>query len=218
MPGAPGPPFRSEWRLREPHPGFAARCGHSVCRIRSSQGIRLRALSAEDPRCRAHLDRHSDLNGAYVSRILASQHDAGTAYAAFDRHKASDFAPYLLKTTDAGRTWTAIQSDLPANGPVLAIAEDHVNPRLLFAGTEFGLFFTIDGGKKWIQLKGGMPTIAVRDLAIQKRMNDLVVGPFGRGISVLDEDYLVLSTVHSAKGLEWDAVHLIAEWTVLSTR
>jgi len=125
--------------------------------------------------------------GTYVSRILASQHDAGTAYAAFDRHKASDFAPYLLKTTDAGRTWTAIQSDLPANGPVLAIAEDHVNPQLLFAGTEFGLFFTIDGGKKWVQLKGGMPTVAVRDLAIQKQMNDLVAGTFGRGIYVLDD-------------------------------
>ena len=122
-----------------------------------------------------------------MSRILASQHDAGTAYAAFDHHKASDFAPYLLKTTDAGRTWTAIQGDLPANGPVLAIAEDHVNPQLLFAGTEFGLFFTIDGGKKWVQLKGGMPTVAVRDLAIQKRMNDLVVGTFGRGIYVLDD-------------------------------
>jgi hypothetical protein len=63
---------------------------------------------------------------------------------------------------------------LPANGPVLAIAEDYVNPRLLFAGTKFGLFFTTDGGKKWVQLKGGMPTISVRDLAIQKQMNDLV--------------------------------------------
>ncbi len=125
--------------------------------------------------------------GTYVSRILASQYDASTAYAAFDHHKASDFAPYLLKTTDAGRSWTAIQSDLPANGAVLAIAEDHVNPQLLFAGTEFGLFCTIDGGKKWVQLKGGMPTVAVRDLAIQKRMNDLVAGTFGRGIYVLDD-------------------------------
>lgn len=125
--------------------------------------------------------------GAYVSRILTSQHDAGTAYAAFDNHKNADFKPYLSKTTDAGRTWTAIQGDLPANGPVLAIAEDHVNPRLLFAGTEFGLYFTIDGGQKWIRLKGGMPTIAVRDLAIQRQMNDLVVGTFGRGIYVLDD-------------------------------
>jgi photosystem II stability/assembly factor-like uncharacterized protein len=143
-------------------------------------------------------------DGTYVSRILASQHDAGTAYAAFDRHKASDFAPYLLKTTDAGRTWTAIQSDLPANGPVRAIAEDHVNPRLLFSGTEFGLFFTIDGGKKWVQLKGGMPTIAVRDLAIQKRMNDLVVGTFGRGIYVLD-DYTPLRDL-KPETLEQDVV------------
>jgi hypothetical protein len=76
---------------------------------------------------------------------------------------------------------------LPDNGPVLAFAEDHVDPDLLFAGTEFGLFFTSDGGKKWTRLKGGLPTIAVRDLAIQKRMNDLVVGTFGRGIYVLDD-------------------------------
>ncbi len=69
---------------------------------------------------------------------------------------------------------------------MLAIAEDHVNPNLLFTGTEFGLFFSIDGGQKWIQLKGGLPTIAVRDLNIQKRENDLVVGTFGRGIYILD--------------------------------
>ncbi|HTQ54927.1 MAG TPA: hypothetical protein VMI94_10730 [Bryobacteraceae bacterium] len=125
--------------------------------------------------------------GTYVSRILASQHGDATAYAAFDHHKNSDFAPYLLKTTDAGRTWTPIQGDLPANGPVLAIAEDHVNPQLLFVGTEFGLYFTIDGGKQWIRLKGGLPTIAVRDLAIQRQMNDLVVATFGRGVYVLDD-------------------------------
>src|SRR5262245_31815185 len=122
----------------------------------------------------------------YVSRIAASQHDADTVYAAFENHKRSDFAPYLLKSTDAGRSWVAIKSNLPANGPVLAIAEDHVNPNLLFVGTEFGLFFTVDGGKKWVQLKGGMPIISVRDLAIQKRENDLVVGTFGRGIYILD--------------------------------
>ncbi|HZS10200.1 MAG TPA: glycosyl hydrolase [Blastocatellia bacterium] len=122
----------------------------------------------------------------YVSRLLASQHDARTVYAAFDNHKNADFKPYLLKSTDAGATWTSIASNLPENGPVLAIAEDHVNPDLLFVGTEFGLFFTIDGGKKWIQLKGGLPTIAVRDLAIQKRENDLVLATFGRGFYVLD--------------------------------
>jgi hypothetical protein len=91
-----------------------------------------------------------------------------------------------LKTTDAGKTWTSLSATLPKNGPVWAIAEDHVNPNLLFTGTEFGLFFSVDGGQKWIQLKGGLPTIAVRDLNIQKRENDLVVATFGRGIYILD--------------------------------
>jgi photosystem II stability/assembly factor-like uncharacterized protein len=133
----------------------------------------------------------------YVSRLLASAHDAGTVYAAFDRHKNADFAPYLQKSTDSGKTWKAIQGDLPANGPVLAIAEDPVKPDLLFAGTEFGVFFTVDGGQKWLRLKGGMPTIAVRDLAIQRQMNDLVIGTFGRGIYILD-DYSVLRDISPA--------------------
>jgi len=123
---------------------------------------------------------------AYVSRIVASNHDANTVYAAIENHQNADFKPYLLKSTDAGRTWTSIKSNLPANGPVWAIAEDFVNPNLLFVGTEYGLFFTIDGGQKWIQLKGGLPTIQVRDLIIQKRENDLVVATFGRGIYILD--------------------------------
>src|SRR5687768_7771604 len=124
---------------------------------------------------------------AYVSRIIASNHDANTAFVSFDNHQNNDFKPYLLKTTDAGRTWTSLSANLPKNGPVLAIAEDHVNSNLLFTGTEFGVWFSIDGGEKWIQLKGGMPTIAVRDLNIQKRENDLVVGTFGRGIYILDD-------------------------------
>jgi photosystem II stability/assembly factor-like uncharacterized protein len=123
---------------------------------------------------------------SYVSRIITSNHDANTAYVAFENHQNADFKPYLLKTTDAGRTWTSITGNLPKNGPVWAIAEDHVNPNLLFTGTEFGLYFSIDGGQKWIQLKGGLPTIAVRDLNIQKRENDLVVATFGRGIYILD--------------------------------
>jgi len=131
---------------------------------------------------------------AYVSRIVTSNHDANTAYVSFDNHQNNDFKPYLLKTTDAGRTWTSLSSNLPRNGPVLAIAEDHVNPSLLFAGTEFGLWFSVDGGQKWIQLKGGLPTIAVRDLNIQKRENDLIVGTFGRGIYILD-DYTPLRMV-----------------------
>ena len=123
----------------------------------------------------------------YVSRIAASNHDANTVYAAFENHKNSDFKPYLLKSTDAGRTWNSMTGNLPENGPVLAFTEDTVNPNLLFVGTEFGLYFTIDGGKKWIQLKGGFPTIAVRDLVIHARESDLVVGSFGRGIYILDD-------------------------------
>lgn len=122
----------------------------------------------------------------YVSRLAASHHDANTVYAAFDNHKNEDFKPYLLKSTDQAKTWNSIVGDLPDNGPVLAFAEDPVNPNLLFAGTEFGVFFTIDGGKKWTQLKGGLPTIAVRDIVIQQRENDLVLATFGRGFYVLD--------------------------------
>jgi photosystem II stability/assembly factor-like uncharacterized protein len=123
---------------------------------------------------------------SYVSRIVASNHDANTVYAALENRQNADFKPYLLKSTNAGRTWTSIVGNLPKNQPVWAIAEDHVNPNLLFVGNEFGLFFTVDGGQKWVQLKGGLPTIQVRDLSIQKRENDLVVGTFGRGIYVLD--------------------------------
>ncbi len=123
----------------------------------------------------------------YVSRLLASQHDAATVYAAFDNHKMGDFRPYLLKSSDRGRTWVSIAGDLPERGTVYAVAEDHVDPGLLFAGTEFGLFFTRDNGRRWVRLQGGLPTIQVRDLAIQKRENDLVVGTFGRGIWILDD-------------------------------
>ncbi|MCL4524355.1 MAG: glycosyl hydrolase, partial [Acidobacteria bacterium] len=126
-------------------------------------------------------------DNTFVSRLLTSQHDVNTVFAAFDNHKNSDFAPYLLKSTDNGKTWASIKGDLPANGPVYAIAEDHVDPNLLFAGTEFGLFFSTDSGQKWIRLRGGFPTIAVKDLAIQKQMNDLAVASFGRGFYILDD-------------------------------
>jgi photosystem II stability/assembly factor-like uncharacterized protein len=122
----------------------------------------------------------------YVSRLAASQHDANTVYAAFDNHKNEDFKPYVLKSTDAGKSWSSIAGDLPENGPVLAFAEDPVNANLLFAGTEFGAYFTVDGGQHWVRLKGGLPTIAVRDMVIQARESDLVIATFGRGFYVLD--------------------------------
>ena len=123
----------------------------------------------------------------YVSRLAASSHDENTVYAAFENHKNEDFKPYLLKSTDAGKTWSSIAGDLPENGPVLAFAEDPVNADLLFAGTEFGAYFTINGGQHWVRLKGGLPTIAVRDMVIQARESDLVIATFGRGFYVLDD-------------------------------
>ena len=124
---------------------------------------------------------------SYVHRVLASQHDANTVYALYNNHQNGDFKPYPVKSTDAGKTWTLINGNLPERGSVYAIAEDHLNPNLLFLGTEFGLFFTVDGGTKWIQLRSGLPTIAVRDLAIHKGLSDLVVATFGRGFYVLDD-------------------------------
>lgn len=122
----------------------------------------------------------------YVNMLIPSQHDEGTVYAAFNNHKKGDFKPYLLKSTDKGNTWVNIAGNLPERGSVYSIAEDHVNADLLFAGTEFGVFFTVDGGKNWVELSAGLPTIAVRDIAIQRRENDLVLGTFGRGFYVLD--------------------------------
>ena len=123
----------------------------------------------------------------YVSRLAASAHDTNIVYAAFENHKNEDFKPYLLKSADNGKTWTSIASDLPENGPVLAFAEDPVNASLLFVGTEFGAFFTIDGGTHWVRLKGGLPTIGVRDMVIHPREGDLVMATFGRGFYVLDD-------------------------------
>jgi len=123
----------------------------------------------------------------YVSRLAASSHDSSVVFAAFDNHKNEDFKPYLLRSGDAGKTWTSIAGNLPENGSVLAFAEDTVNANLWFAGTEFGAFFTVDGGAHWVQLKGGLPTIAVRDMVIQAREGDLVIATFGRGFYVLDD-------------------------------
>jgi hypothetical protein len=123
----------------------------------------------------------------FVSRVLPSAHDANTVYVAFDNHKAGDYRPYVVKSTDLGRSWTSVAGNLPERGTVYAVVEDHVDARLLFAGTEFGLFFTNDGGTRWTRLGGGLPTIQVRDLAIQQRDDDLVVATFGRGFYILDD-------------------------------
>jgi photosystem II stability/assembly factor-like uncharacterized protein len=123
----------------------------------------------------------------YVQRVFASQHDANVAYAVFNNHRSGDFAPYIVKTTDRGRTWTNISANLPKRGSVYGFVEDPKEPRLLFAGTEFALFVSTDGGGAWTRMRGGLPTIQMRDLAIHARDDDLVVATFGRGFYVLDD-------------------------------
>ena len=122
----------------------------------------------------------------YIADIKASMHDPDTVYVCVNNHKRGDFKPYVLKSSDRGKTWIDITGDLPQRGSTYTIEQDHVDPKLLFVGTEFGCFCTLDEGEKWLQLKGGLPTIAVRDIEIQREHNDLVLGSFGRGVYVLD--------------------------------
>lgn len=132
---------------------------------------------------------------SYVNYLLPSQHNENVVYAVFNHHKYGDFKPYVYKSADKGMSWAPINANLPERGSVYCIAEDHVTPGLLFVGTEFGAFFTVDGGRNWKQLKAGLPTIAIRDMDIQKRENDLVLASFGRGFFVLD-DYSALRQVN----------------------
>jgi photosystem II stability/assembly factor-like uncharacterized protein len=137
----------------------------------------------------------------YVNMLKASKHDENIVFAAFNNHKKGDFKPYLLKSNDKGKNWVSIAGNLPEKGSVYCIEQDHVNPNILFAGTEFGVFVTVNGGKHWVQLKAGLPTIAVRDMEIQKRENDLVLGTFGRSFYVLD-DYSALRELADEKLLD----------------
>ncbi len=140
----------------------------------------------------------------YVSRLEASLHDENTVYATFNNKKQGDFKPYVFVSRDRGLTWTSITGDLPEREITYSLMQDHVKPELLFVGTEFGVYFTINEGANWIKLEGGMPTIQVRDIDIQRRENDLVLGTFGRGFYILD-DYTPLREVSEA-ALEEDTI------------
>lgn len=135
--------------------------------------------------------KRSNLPGApvlaYVNDIKADLHDAHTFYVALDNHKYGDFAPYLYKTTDGGKSWESLHSNLPSRHIIWRVVQDHINPQLLFAATELGVFFTLNGGQTWKALKGGIPTIAVRDLQIQRQHDDLVCATFGRGFYIMDD-------------------------------
>jgi len=124
---------------------------------------------------------------SYVSDILADKFDENVVFATFNNHKRDDFKPYVLKSTDKGKTWKSIPKGLPENGSTWTIEQDFVNPDLLFLGTEFSAFFSIDGGQEWVKLSSGLPDIAVRDLVIQERENDLVMATFGRGFYIVDD-------------------------------
>ncbi len=126
--------------------------------------------------------------GTYVSRIEASHYSAGAALAAFDGHRTGDNHAYLLETRDGGKTWRSAAGDLPAQGPVRVVREDPENERLLFAGTEFGAFVSLDRGRRWLPLRPeGFPSVQFHDLQIQPRDRDLVAATHGRSIYILDD-------------------------------
>jgi len=122
----------------------------------------------------------------WCSRIEASHFDPATSYAAFDGHRNDDYATYLYKTTDYGKSWTSIKGNLPF-GWVHVIREDIKNKNLLFVGMEFGIHASLDGGKSWFSLKKDLPTAAVRDIAIHPRTNDLIIGTHGQGVWIMDD-------------------------------
>lgn len=124
---------------------------------------------------------------SYVTDVFASARDVGTVFVTLNNYQRGDYKPYVVRSADRGRTWTAISGNLPERSGMWSIVQDHVNGNLLFAGMEFGVWFTVDGGRHWTQLKGGLPTSQARDLLIQRRENDLVVGTFGRGVFILDD-------------------------------
>jgi photosystem II stability/assembly factor-like uncharacterized protein len=128
---------------------------------------------------------------AYVTDVVASPRDANTVFATLNNYQRGDYKPYVVKSTDRGRSWISIAGNLPARSGAWSVAQDHINGNLLFVGLEFGVWFSVDGGQSWTQLKGGLPTTQARDLAIHRRENDLVVGTFGRGAYILD-DYSAL--------------------------
>ena len=123
----------------------------------------------------------------FVNKIKASKHDKDTVFAAVDSHKTGDYRPYLMKSTDRGKTWVNIAGDLPQRNIVWSVTQDHLKKDLLFAGTEFGIYATLDGGAHWLKLGGGVPTISFRDIEVQERESDLVGASFGRGFFILDD-------------------------------
>jgi hypothetical protein len=123
----------------------------------------------------------------WISRVVASSHDSATAYVAVDGHRSNDLAPYLYVTRDFGKSWTNIASNLPSYGNIQVVAEDPRNPNLLFVGTEFGLYVSLNGGGTWQKFMNNYPTVRTDDILIHPRDGDLIVGTHGRGIYIADD-------------------------------
>jgi len=141
---------------------------------------------------------------AFVNDIKVDLFDENIAYVALDNHKFGDYAPYLYKTSDGGKTWSKITVGIPDNTMIWRIVQDHKNKNILFIGTEYGVYLTLDQGKSWNKFSNGLPTIPVRDLAIQQRESDLVLATFGRGMYILD-DYSALRKI-SEETLKEEAI------------
>ena len=131
---------------------------------------------------------------AFINDIKADMFDANVAYVALDNHKFGDYRPMLYKTTNGGKSWKSITKGIPEGTLIWRLVQDHVNPQLLFLGTEYGVYVSLNQGDAWHKFSNGMPTISVRDLAIQKRENDLVAATFGRSFYILD-DYSPLRAI-----------------------
>ena len=131
---------------------------------------------------------------AFVSSVVASRHDPDRVYATFNHWKRGDFTPYILRSDDRGESWVSVAGNLPDRHVVWDLVEDPENENLLFLGTEFALFFSLEGGGNWIELTGNTPTVAFRDIEIHEGMGDLVAASFGRGWWVLD-DYTALRSI-----------------------
>jgi photosystem II stability/assembly factor-like uncharacterized protein/flagellar hook assembly protein FlgD len=129
-----------------------------------------------------------------ITQVVASQHDENVVYACFNNHRNGDFKPYLVKSSDKGKTWVSLSNNLPERGSVLSVAEDFKNKNLLFCGTDFGLYFSYDGGSNWIKMSAGLPNIPIKEIAIHEGATDLVLATFGRGFYILD-DYSLLQNL-----------------------